>query len=364
MVNNQAGSAILKQESDASNRTIMLVDDDPVFRRFTSVILENAGYVVIEAEHGLEGLQILRQQTPDLILCDISMPILNGIEFAEEVSREYPDIPVIVVSATDDMSDVARALRFGIKDFLTKPITASQHLLAAVSNTLADAQKYATASGDFASQWLRVGDDGDIAEDEELHWHLEHLKETPDAARELLTALLPDRDTKQGKWKCSYNLLQASESMPLVFDYAWLSNGQFAFYLVDSSSDDGGGVAAALLVRAIFNDSLRHQDLSSNSLVQFVKNIERGIGCLEAISAVDALVGVADTAYATVTILPAGLEAIWREEGHKRYLNAGERLGEGCFNNKLAENLSIRSGGKLNIANIGVGHFSLDIMPK
>ncbi len=364
MMNSQADSALLKRQSDVSNQAIMLVDDDPVFRRFISAILESAGYVVLEAEHGLEGLQILRQQTPDLILCDISMPILNGIEFAEEVSCEYPDIPMIVVSATDDMSDVARALRFGIKDFLTKPITASQHLLSAVSNTLTDAQKHVGNTRDFASQWLRVGDDGDIAEDKELHWHLEHLKQNPNIARELLTALLPDRDTKQGKWKCSYNLLQSSESMPLVFDYAWLTNGQFAFYLVDSNSDDGGGVATSLLVRAIFNDSLRHQDLNSKSLQEFVKNIERGIGCLEAIAPVDALVGVADMTNATVTILPAGLEAIWSEAGNKRYLNAGERLGEGCFNNQIVENLTIRSGGKLNIANIGVSHFSLDITPR
>ncbi len=363
MVNSQADSARLKQKNRVSNRTIMLVDDDPVFRRFTSVILENAGYTVIEAEHGLDGLQVLRQETPDLILCDISMPILNGIEFAEEVSREYPNIPVIVISASDDMSDVARALRFGVKDFLTKPITPSEHLLATISTIFADIQEDSSTPRDFTNQWLRVGDDSELSEDQELYWHLDFLKDNPNAARELLIALLPDRDTRQGIWKCSYNLLQTSENMPLIFDYAWLINGQFAFYLIDSNSNDGG-IATSLLMRAMFNDSLRHQNITKNNLPEFAENIERGIECLEASSAVDALIGIADMTDGTVTILPAGLEAIWSEEGNKRYLDAGERLGAGCFNNKLIDNLSIRCGGQLNIANIGVSHFSLSIKPQ
>lgn len=360
-MSSQAGSVYAERESDLENRTIMLVDDDPVFRRFTSVVLENEGYDVIEAEHGLDGLQKLREQVPDLIICDISMPILNGIEFAEEVSWEYPDVPMIVVSATDDMSDVARALRFGIKDFLTKPLSAPQHLLSAISTILEDEQTYPSTVRDFASQWFRVGDEGEIPEDKELHWHLNDLKKNPNAARQLLTALLPDRDTKQGRWRCSYSLLQSSATMPLVFDYAWIMDGQFAFYLVDSTSEMGCGAATSLLVRALFNDSLRHQGLSKETLIEFVKSIERGIQCLDCVSEVGALVGIADMVEETVTILPVGLEAIWSTGSTKVHLRSGERLGTGCENNSVMENLSLAEGGKLNIANIGVSHFSLHI---
>ncbi|GAK84940.1 response regulator [Vibrio ponticus] len=65
---------------------IMLVDDDPTFRRITSAYLEAQGYEVIEAEDGLEGLKFLRDLEPDLVLCDLAMPVLNGVEFVEEVS--------------------------------------------------------------------------------------------------------------------------------------------------------------------------------------------------------------------------------------------------------------------------------------
>ena len=84
-------------------KLIMLVDDDPIFRRITSGYLSAQGYDVMEAENGLDGLRKLRTVEPDLVLCDLSMPVLDGIEFVEEVSLEYPSLPLIVVSATDEV---------------------------------------------------------------------------------------------------------------------------------------------------------------------------------------------------------------------------------------------------------------------
>lgn len=360
MVINKAESVALAPESILEHKTIMLVDDDPVFRRFISVLLKKEGYLVVEAEHGLDGLQQLRDNVPDLVVCDISMPILNGIEFVEEVSWEYPDLPMIVVSATEEMSDVAKALRFGIKDFLTKPITTPTHLTSAIYNILQDEQKYPSKSRDFSSQWFRVGEQGDVPEDAELHWHLEYLKQNPNAARELLTALLPNRDTNQGDWHCSYNLLQSSESMPLVFDYAWLIDGQLAFYLVDSTTTDGCGVGSALLIRALFNDCLRQQEFAAK-LSDFVAQIEKGIECIECASPVSALIGVANMTDGTIEIIPAGLDAIWTQGEDSYHIPAGFQLGNKSINNDACPLLSIGSTGKLTIANIGVNYFNLDI---
>ena len=358
-------SALFKQESVESNQVIMLVDDDPVFRRFISVLLEKEGYQVIQAEHGLEGLQKLRHQVPDLIICDLSMPILNGIEFAEEVCWEYPSIPMIVVSATEDMSDVARALRFGIKDFLTKPISVPQHLTSAISNILKDESKHSEQSRDFASQWLRVGERGDIPEDKELHWHLNFLEQNKGAARDLLLALLPDRDTRQGEWKCCYSLLQSSETMPLVFDYAWLMDGQFAFYVVDSGSTEGGCVATSLLVRAMFNDALRHSEIPLNNLSAFAEVVEKGMECLECTTPTNALFGIVDMADGSISMLSAGIDAIWNSHeaygNTKRTISPGFMLGQGGYNNTVVQQLPVGKEGKLTLANIGVSHFSLEI---
>ncbi|WED20962.1 response regulator [Vibrio sp. JC009] len=363
MTSSNSEALVIEQKASVAKQSILLVDDDPIFRNFITALLKQSGYSVSEAEHGLDALRKLKGNVPDLILCDLSMPILDGIEFAEEVCWEYPDIPMIVVSATEDMSDVARALKFGIKDFLSKPISVPQNLISAISNVLEEEAKGACANKDFSSQWFRVGEKGDIPDDKELHWHLDHLQDNPSAARELLLALLPDRDTKQGNWTCSYNLLQSSESMPLVFDYAWLVQGQFAFYIIDSSSNDECGVAASLLVRALFNDSLRNQTMRVDKLKEFVVNVEKGIECLGANGSVSGMVGIIDMTDGTAKILPAGLDAIWTEGKNSVRIHAGNRLGEGVADKVEVTDFRVYQGGKLNLANIGVSHFSLDIRP-
>ncbi|MDV7103159.1 response regulator [Vibrio sp. TH_r3] len=365
-MNSHADCTLKKQQRGLNSRTIMLVDDDPIFRRFTSVLLEKQGYSVIEAEHGLDGLQKLRKSIPDLIISDISMPILNGIEFAEEVCSQYPNVPMIVVSASNEMSDVARVLRFGIKDFLTKPISVPTHLLSAISSILDQPCTQTSRRRDFSSQWFRIGEHGNVPEDKELYWHLDYLKDNPEAARQLLTALLPCRDTNQGGWVCSYNLLQASDKMPLIFDYTWLMNGQFAFYLVDSTTakDSSTGVACSLLIRALFNDGLIRKTLNKPSLVGFVNHLHHGLECLDGNASVAALFGIVDTSDRSVSIVPAGLEAIWTQGHDTIHIDANHFLGSESLDDILPTSLNMTSCAKLNIANIGVSYFNLDIKRK
>ncbi|MBN3491669.1 response regulator [Vibrio neptunius] len=344
----------------ASPKRIMLVDDDPVFRKITSGFLEAQGYQIVEAENGLEGLKKLRDAEPDIILCDLSMPVLDGIEFVEEVSLEYPSLPLIVVSATDEMSDVAKALRFGIKDFLPKPIANHEHLASAIENTLDDSDNHLCDQRDFASQWFRV-DSGDMPEEQELHWHLEYLEDNPIAAKDLLHALLPDKDTSQGDWKCSYRLLQSTDVMPLVFDYAWLMNGQFAFYLVDSASEGQHGAATTLLVRALFHDYLRNLKCFNADLKDIADLLEKGVTCSECASPVRALFGLADVSEGTLSILPAGLDAQWSNGYFSQHIPAGVRLGDSCAKNFMTTDLPIQSACQLTLSCLGSSSFSLDI---
>ncbi|ELH4833635.1 TPA: response regulator [Vibrio harveyi] len=355
-------TAMVSAQEVVNHKLIMLVDDDPIFRRVTSAYLESQGYKVVEAENGLEALQQLRECEPDLVLCDLSMPVLDGIEFVEEVSLEYPSMPLIVVSGTDEMSDVAKALRFGIKDFLPKPIGNYHHLSQAIDNTLEDSDCHFAEQRDFSSQWFRVDDGGEMPDDQELHWHLEYLQQNPNAARDLLHALLPEKDTSQGDWKCSYRLLQSTDVMPLVFDYRWLMNGQFAFYLVDSASLQQDGVATTLLVRALFDDYLRNLKSFSADLKDMVEIIEKGIQCSECAGAVNAVFGVADLASSSVSILPAGLDSQWSDGHVNQHIAAGNRLGDGSMKNFITRELPITIGGQLSIGCLGTSSFSLNIV--
>ncbi|MGC9403319.1 response regulator [Vibrio genomosp. F10] len=361
MYKSHSSAAVHSAYSAPDNKLILLVDDDPVFRRIAGGYLESQGYGVVEAENGLEALKKLRSDEPDLVISDLSMPVLNGIEFAEEVSLEYPSLPLIVVSATDDMADVAKALKFGIKDFLPKPMTNFEHLGSAIESTIEDSSDHLSDMRDFATQWFQVDDGGEVPEDQELHWHLEYLQENPSAARDLLHALLPEKDTSQGVWKCNYRLLQSTDSMPLVFDYAWLMDGQFVFYLVDASSSETHGAATTLLVRALFHDYLRNIKSGHVDLKDLGTIIERGISCSTCANPVNAIFGIADLAEGSVTILPAGLDAQWSNGYTSQHIAGGVMLGDNCNKNFMTSDLAINSACQLSLSKLGISSFALDI---
>jgi CheY-like chemotaxis protein len=83
-----------------SEHSVLLVDDEPAIRNLLSSRLEQAGFEAQQAQDGIDGLMKLRQRLPHLIISDIEMPRMSGIEFIIVVHRRFPQLPVIVVSGT------------------------------------------------------------------------------------------------------------------------------------------------------------------------------------------------------------------------------------------------------------------------
>ncbi|MFH0728275.1 MAG: sigma 54-interacting transcriptional regulator [Pseudomonadota bacterium] len=101
---------------------ILIVDDEPVIRESVSVYLQDSGFEVIEANNGKAGLAVFREKKPDLMLLDLRMPVMDGLEVLTVVTRESSDTPVIVISGAGVLQDAVEALRLGAADFITKPI--------------------------------------------------------------------------------------------------------------------------------------------------------------------------------------------------------------------------------------------------
>jgi CheY-like chemotaxis protein len=117
---------------------ILIVDDDPDARAVTRLMLENAGVTVVEAEDGAAGIQAFRDVGADLVLCDVFMPGVDGIEVIRELRRESPRVKIVAMSAGGfagrvDMLAVAR--RVGAVEVLHKPFT-QQALLETVGRSL------------------------------------------------------------------------------------------------------------------------------------------------------------------------------------------------------------------------------------
>src|SRR5262249_24330336 len=100
--------------------TILVVDDEPQLRRAMKATLTDLGYSVIEAKTGEEALEKMRGDAPDLILLDINMPGIGGLETCRAI-RETSDVPIIILSVRNTENDKVQALDAGADDYVTKP---------------------------------------------------------------------------------------------------------------------------------------------------------------------------------------------------------------------------------------------------
>lgn len=102
--------------------TLLLIDDDVHVRRSMRAYFEDMEHEVLEAENGKQGLQLFQENEPDIVLLDLRMPEMGGLQLLSMFREINPAVPVIIVSGTGVMQDVISALRLGASDFVTKPI--------------------------------------------------------------------------------------------------------------------------------------------------------------------------------------------------------------------------------------------------
>ncbi|WP_394788300.1 response regulator [Rhodoferax sp.] len=104
---------------------ILIIEDDYFSRELAMYLLQTAGYTVIGAEDGRTGVQIALQENPDLVLCDLQMPVLNGREVVRRLHADpqWRRVPVLAVTAFSMSGDRESALAAGFDDHVSKPIT-------------------------------------------------------------------------------------------------------------------------------------------------------------------------------------------------------------------------------------------------
>ncbi|MFQ5798782.1 MAG: response regulator transcription factor [Bacteroidota bacterium] len=100
---------------------ILVIDDDVEFLELTRTWLKNAGYEVLTAEDGVEGLRCLYIGRPNLVLLDANMPRMNGWEVCRRI-RDMSDIPVLIVTVNGQKADMMRGFGLGADDYITKPV--------------------------------------------------------------------------------------------------------------------------------------------------------------------------------------------------------------------------------------------------
>lgn len=119
-----------------SSKTVLVIEDEPIIRQAISDFLEDCDYKVIQAEHGRRGIELLRQNIPDVVLTDLRMPIMGGREVLAIMNEEFPETPVIVVSGVGDIRDAIDAVHLGAWDYIIKPVQDLEIIIHAIERCL------------------------------------------------------------------------------------------------------------------------------------------------------------------------------------------------------------------------------------
>jgi two-component system KDP operon response regulator KdpE len=130
-----------------SNVKVLVVDDEDAIRRFLRVTLTSQSYTVIEAATGQEALSAVVEQKPDMVILDLGLPDIDGVEVTR-LLREWTQIPIIILSVKSAEADKIAALDVGADDYLTKPFGVGElmaRLRAALRHTLPAAEPVFTS---------------------------------------------------------------------------------------------------------------------------------------------------------------------------------------------------------------------------
>ena len=108
---------------------ILIIEDDTSLSQLYSIVLKNAGFETWQAANGEEAWDILDRVSIDLVITDIMMPVMDGYEFVKLLRKENPVMPVLMITAKDDMPSKSKGFLLGTDDYMTKPIELDEMVL-------------------------------------------------------------------------------------------------------------------------------------------------------------------------------------------------------------------------------------------
>lgn len=215
--------------------TLLIIDDDNIVRASLAAYLEDSGFNVLQASNGLQGLDIFEREQPDLLICDLRMPQVDGLELIRRLTALGVQTPIIVVSGAGVMSDAVEALRLGAADYLIKPLED----LAVLEHSVRRALERARLS--LENQRYR---DQLEAANQELQASLNLLEEDQKAGRQVQMNMLPETPWRVDGLQFAHQIIPSLYLSGDFVDYFRLDEQRVAFYLADVS---GHGASSAFI---------------------------------------------------------------------------------------------------------------------
>jgi sigma-B regulation protein RsbU (phosphoserine phosphatase) len=227
---------------------ILTIEDESPIRNGIVAYLEDSGFTMLEANDGPSGIEIFRHEHPDVVLCDLRLPGMDGLEVLSTITSESPETPVIVVSGVSLLDYAVQALKRGAWDYVTKPIHDMAVLESAVHRVIEHA--------DLLRQNRQYREHLETL-NQELTQTLEQLQEDEEAGRTIQCQLLPEDNRSFGNYTFRRRLYPSMYLSGDFVDYFPIDDQHVGFYMADVS---GHGAASAFVTVMLNTLVIQYRD--------------------------------------------------------------------------------------------------------
>lgn len=237
---------------------LLVIDDDAVLRAGIQEYFEDNGFTVIEAEEGQQGLLMCRSKKPDLVVIDLQIQGLSGIEILRTITQEFPELPIVVISETNGLEAVIQALRIGAWDYLSKPL----HALSVLEHALCRALERARLIQEnrLYRQQLETANQA-------LQKNLQILQADQEAGRSVQRRLLPDSERTFGHYHFAYHVAPSLYLSGDFVDYFEINSDQLGFYIADVSGHGASSAFVTVLLRSLLLQLLGRYQTEAHPLI-------------------------------------------------------------------------------------------------
>ncbi len=320
-----------------TSATLLLIDDDEVVRASIAAYLEDSGFNILLASNGLQGLEVFERERPDLVICDLRMPQVDGLELIRRINALEVSAPIIVVSGAGVMTDVVEALRLGAADYLIKPLEDLAVLEHSVHRALD--RVHLRQENERYREKLETAN-------RELQASLHLLQEDQNAGRQVQMNMLPVTPWEDEGLSFAHQIIPSLYLSGDFVDYFRVDERRVAFYLADVSGHGASSAFVTVLLK-FMTTRLLYESRRNGMLPEFkpsdvLSHINRGLINCKLGKHVTMLGGVIDEESNRLTYSIGGhLPLPVMYTGDQAYYLEGRGLPVGLFKEAEYNNLEI-----------------------
>ncbi len=238
---------------------ILVIDDEAALLRSITAYLEDSGFTAESAENGKAGLEKFAQNKADLVLTDLHMPVMGGLDVLHTIGKQDPDVPVIVISGAGELNDAIQALRLGAWDYITKPIADLQVLEHAIKKAL-ERKTLREENKSYAQR---------------IEANLKILEEDQAAGRKVQMSLLPPDSQSIKEFEFKYKIMPSLELSGDFVEYFTINEDHVGLYLADVSGHGSSSAFVTILLKSIIAKYLVQYRIKQDATILHPQSLMR-----------------------------------------------------------------------------------------